>query len=140
MKFRIGMFGFVMLVLGALAGAYGHYSLGNGENIDYSQQLILSELRQQSVVFHYFSNNDKRKVSEFLLGRIQSDLNYFDTTIQRKELKIDKSKLCETISNVNKQLDAFLVTEVDGSREIRQKLMSLTRTCNELNPAPYGAG
>lgn len=119
----------IALVVGGLAGTYGGYRFAGFEKNSESQRLILSNLRSDSILLQLFSNNDRAKVSELLLSRIQIDLMVFEDLIQSRELSIDQAKLCETTSYMNGILGSYLSAGADNTRAIRTSLSSLQSKC-----------
>jgi hypothetical protein len=107
-----------------------------GLNTDYSQELILSELRQQADVLRAISDGNQRQASELLITRIQTDLLFFETAIEKNDPPVNAVKLCQTIAEIEPRVTAYMQSEPDKSRYVRVALEERNKWCAAKLPSP----
>jgi hypothetical protein len=70
-----------------------------------------------------------RQALEFLIIRIQSDLEWFGTAVERKDPHINKTELCEAIADVDRKTGASMLSEPNISEIAQQYLTERKKWC-----------
>lgn len=95
----------------------------------YSNRHVLSELNQQANVLSALMQHQDSKAQELLITRIQSDLAYFQTELQKKESPLSISKLCQSLHRVAPIVQAYLRIDAEKGRIANEHLEALLASC-----------
>jgi hypothetical protein len=98
----------------------------------YFNESKILDLRQQANVLNSLLKGDESKASEFLIGQLQSDLAYFETTASIRDETLNKPKLCDLLtSRVSGTVDAYAQKEPSQSEFATAHLRYLLKWCDQ---------